>query len=139
LISGPFSAGDSGIVKTDIAGNIVAWSLTGSLPGLDMLSQGAMDGSGRDLVFGDKPGACGPPGQLSGACSAEVDYGSGPHPPGTGWIVAVPEPPLPILLLIGLAGVVLLALQVKRSEDVECFRRDVTSFKRSSHPYFKDL
>jgi hypothetical protein len=71
LISGPFSAGDTGTVKTDLAGNIVAWSLTGSLPGLDMLSQVAMNGSGRDLVFGVEPGACGPPGQFSGACGAK--------------------------------------------------------------------
>jgi hypothetical protein len=49
--SGPYQVGfDSANFTTDLSGGVVAWSLFGAGPGLDIFTQGSADGSGRDLI-----------------------------------------------------------------------------------------
>lgn len=85
LRSGPYVVGDGGRVTTDATGAILAWSLSGALPGLDLFTSGNTNGSGIDEIFGDRP---------SGGVSqylASVSYAAGSRNPSASWTV-VPEP-----------------------------------------------
>jgi hypothetical protein len=94
--SGPWQVGtDSFHVTTDLAGTIIAWNLSGAIPGLDIATGGSSDGSGFDTIFGDRPSGG------SVFYQASVQYQAGPRPPGTGWtMVPIPDEASSLLLLL---------------------------------------
>ncbi|MFL6531483.1 MAG: PEP-CTERM sorting domain-containing protein [Chthoniobacterales bacterium] len=106
LQSGPYQAGDGGRVTTDLTGAIIAWSLSGALPGLDLFTTGSANGSGLDEIFGDRP---------SGGLVqyvAMVSYGAGSRSSAGSWAI-VPEPsPLALLSLALLALLVMRRVRI---------------------------
>ena len=104
--SGSISAGFySAVLTTDAAGTILSWSIDAEPHGgWDLVTQGNLDGSGRDLN-----GNAGPPladgTSCAIGCLAQVSYQIGPRAPGTGW-VRVPEASSFVLLLAGIVGII---------------------------------
>jgi len=110
IISGPWQVGaDAFRITTDSAGRILAWSLSGAIPGLDISTGGSADGSGYDDIFGDRPSQ----GQVR--YGADVFYSAGSRAPGSAW-VRVPDR-CSTLLLFSLSLVPLLCFgQITRKQ-----------------------
>ena len=51
---GPYALGGIGIFETDSLGAVIRWSLFDAIPGLDIITGGFADGSGEDIIFGDR-------------------------------------------------------------------------------------
>jgi hypothetical protein len=94
--SGPWQVGaDAFHITTDLAGTIIAWSLSGAIAGLDISTGGNLDGSGYDNIFGDRPW------QGQEFHGASIQYQAGSRPPGSGWtMVSVPDESSSLLLFL---------------------------------------
>jgi len=92
--SGPWQVGtDAFHVTTDLSGAIIAWNLSGAIPGLDISTQSNLDGSGYDTIFGDRPS------QGREQFVASVFYTGGSRIAGGGWtMISVPEESSSLLL-----------------------------------------
>jgi hypothetical protein len=87
--SGPISLFDSGRITTDAAGAVLAWTLTGSSAGHDIITTGHLDGSGVDANFGT---AILVTDGVPIAGGAQVIYPLGSRIPGSSWSFAsVPD------------------------------------------------
>ena len=92
--SGPWQVGtDAFHVTTDLAGTIIAWTLSGAIAGLDISTQSNLDGSGYDNIFGDRPT------QGREQYAASVIYAGGSRIAGGSWtMMSVPDESSSLLL-----------------------------------------